>query len=275
VGRPFLRACGLLALAASVLLMGQPLRAGSETDENLESSARGAYVFRKLLADEGISVEVSNGIVTLRGSVGLALQRELAEEAVAAMPGIRSIDNQILVKPALPGAAEALLALRVKTVLGLHAGTRPLASTLEVAGDLVILKGEAADETLRGLAADYAADIEGVAGVKNELTLSAPKPTAKPGDGTAPVAASTEAGAPLAEVDDPSVAAQVRMVLRAHRSTKGLKPGVEVRDGVLTLSGEVATAAERERAGALCADIPGVRKVVNRLTPEPESTQNP
>jgi hyperosmotically inducible protein len=263
-------------LALSALLLAQAPLAASETDENLEASARGAYVFRKLLAEEGLSIEVSNGTVTLRGSVETALQRELAEEAVTALAGVRSIDNQIAVKPAQPAEADALLARTVKTILGWHQSGRVPAGYLEVKEGVVILKGETDDEGARAMVAEYAAGIDGVKEVRNELTL---KP-AKSENGAAaktpeaPSAPKPAAHDAAAEVDDPSITAQARMALRLHRPTRGLKPGVEVREGVLTLSGHAATEEEKNHAGRLCADIYGVRKVVNKMTPEPESTEN-
>jgi hyperosmotically inducible protein len=275
-GRGFLRGGGLLALVASALLFGQVFSSASETDENLEASARGAYVFRTLLAEEGIAMEVSNGMVTLRGSVGIPLQRELAEEAVAALPGVKSIDNQILVKPAAPEAADKLLALRVKTILGLHRSGRAHAAQLEVKMGAVVLKGEVEDEAQRVLAAEYAADVDGVSEVRNELTVSAARAAeaaaAKANNGRGPVGAAV--GEAVGEVDDPSVAAQVRMALRAHRSTRSLKPGVEAKEGVVTLTGHVSSAAEKEQVSRLCGDIHGVRRVENKMTPEPESTEN-
>jgi hyperosmotically inducible protein len=276
------RGGGLLVAALSALILGQPfqqpLHAASETDENLEASARGAYVFRTFLAGEGVTMEVSNGMVTLRGSVAIALQRELAEEAVAALPGVKSIDNEITVTPAPPGAADQQLALRVKTILGLHRSGRAHAARLEASEGVVTLKGEAENEALRSLAAEYAADVEGVVAVRNELTL--PKSKLPHTEATKPAAGASgpePAPASLAaapEVDDPSVVAQVRMALRAHRSTRSLKPGVESREGVVTLTGHLTSVEERDLVSRLCSDILGVRRVENRMTPEPESTEN-
>lgn len=266
----------VLALVLSALFAGHSLRAASETDENLEASARGAYVFRTLLADDGLSVEVSNGVVTLRGSVSLAIQRDLAEEVAAALAGIRSVDNQITVKPASEDGADTALAHTVRTVLGWHQSGRSAASQLEVREGVVTLKGEVENETARALAAEYSAGIEGVREVKNELVLKAVSPadTSKPAKANGRVGETPAVAVPAAEVDDPSVAAQVRMALRVHRPTRSLKPGVDVRDGVLTLSGHAASEEEKEQAGRLCADIYGVKKVLNKMTPEPESTQN-
>jgi hyperosmotically inducible protein len=265
-----------VALAVCALLAGPSLLHASETDENLEASARGAYVFRTLLAADALSVEVSNGVVTLRGTVPLGLQRELAEEAAAAMAGVRSVDNQIIVKPAAGEGPDATLAQTVQTVLGWHRSGRGAAPHLEVKEGVVILRGEVDDEAARLLAAEYSAGIEGVKEVKNELVAraAAPGEGSKPGTPNGPAGDKPALATPAGEVDDPSVSAQVRMALRVHRPTRSLKPGVEVRDGVLTLTGHASTEEEKEQAGRLCADILGVKKVLNKMTPEPESTQN-
>jgi hyperosmotically inducible protein len=261
------------AMALSGLLFGQVLLVASETDENLEASARGSYVFRQLLAEEALSIEVNNGVVTLRGSVETALQRDLAEEAAVAHAGVRSVDNQITVRPAAPNEADALLARTLKTVLGWHRSGRPTVSKLEVKDGVVTLRGEALDEPLRALAAEYASGIEGVKGVKNEMTLKPSGPADEPSEPQKPAEARPGAAqVAAAEVDDPSVAAQVRMALRAHGPTRGLKLGLEVREGVLTLTGDTATEEERETAARLVADIHGVRRLVNKMTSQPEST---
>jgi osmotically-inducible protein OsmY len=232
-------------------------------------------VFRKLLAEEGISIEVSNGMVTLRGTVDTPVQRELAEEAVAALHGVRSIDNQIALKPVPQEDADALLARTVKAVLAWHCSARGATAKLEVKEGVVILRGEAESDASRSLAAEYAAGIEGVRSVKNELVAkhagqgeAAPKQ--QEDCGPEPLSP-TEA---TAGVDDPSVAAQARMALRLHRPTRSLKPGLEVSEGLLTLTGIAPTEEERQLAGRLCADIHGVRKVLNKMTLEPEQTQN-
>jgi hyperosmotically inducible protein len=263
-------------LALSALLLGHGPLVASETDENLEAAARGAYVFRKLLAEEGISIEVSNGTVTLRGSVDTNLQRELAEEAVSAHAGVRHINNEISVKPVTTTDPDTLLARTVKSVLAWHRSGRVPAAHLEVKEGVVILKGEAPDEAAKALVAEYAGGIEGVKGVRNELAL---RPS-KPGDDLAPKTSSDQAAqssigiGAASEVDDPSVAAQARMALRAHQPTRSLKAGVEVSEGVLTLTGQASTEEEKELAARLCTDIYGVRKVVNKMTLEPESTEN-
>ena len=47
-----------------------------------------------------LRVEVGDGVVTLTGTVGSWLQREAAERGAASAPGIRRVDNEIVVAPA-------------------------------------------------------------------------------------------------------------------------------------------------------------------------------
>ena len=49
-----------------------------------------------------ISVTVSNEVVTLQGTVRSWLQREAAERAAGSAPGIRRVDNRMVVEPAGP-----------------------------------------------------------------------------------------------------------------------------------------------------------------------------
>ena len=46
-----------------------------------------------------IDVSVSNNVVTLKGTVRSWMQRQAAEEAAASAPGIRRVDNEIIVEP--------------------------------------------------------------------------------------------------------------------------------------------------------------------------------
>jgi osmotically-inducible protein OsmY len=55
-----------------------------------------------------ISVTVSDDVVTLKGTVRSWLQRDTAERAAGSAPGIRRVDDQIVVEPADPVDEQAL-----------------------------------------------------------------------------------------------------------------------------------------------------------------------
>jgi osmotically-inducible protein OsmY len=55
-----------------------------------------------------IAVTVNDDVVILRGTVSSLMQRDAVERAAGSAPGIRSIDNQIVVVPAEPHRAAGI-----------------------------------------------------------------------------------------------------------------------------------------------------------------------
>ena len=92
-------------LAAVVALLGAsvPLRA-SEMDDRIESSARNSYIFGTYLNGDDIKIESKDGIVTLTGTVSEESHKSMAQETVAGLPGVQSVDNRLGVKGAPPTA---------------------------------------------------------------------------------------------------------------------------------------------------------------------------
>jgi hypothetical protein len=87
--------------------------AASDRDARIESAARQSYSFKVHLKDEAIQVKSSGGHVTLTGTVSERWRRDLAEETVAGLPGVKGVDNQLVVaSQAPPEASDAWLASR-------------------------------------------------------------------------------------------------------------------------------------------------------------------
>ena len=91
----------LLAATSALLVTSAPLRA-SDTDSRIESSAAQSYVFKTCLKDDSIKTESKDGAVTLTGTVTKASDKSLAQDTVASLPGVISVDNQLLVKGEQP-----------------------------------------------------------------------------------------------------------------------------------------------------------------------------
>lgn len=79
--------------------------AHDHTDEKLAAIVRSALQWDALVPDERISTTVSDGVVTLEGSVDSWSQRREAERVVSRLTGIRDVHNRILVaaQPVNPG----------------------------------------------------------------------------------------------------------------------------------------------------------------------------
>ncbi len=65
---------------------------------------------------------------------------------------------------------------------------------------------------------------------------------------------------------DPQITAGVKARLAADTELRELRIDVDTRDGVVTLSGSVPTAAVRARAGEIAHAVKGVRRVNDQLT---------
>ena len=251
----------LILLAASALLLASvPLRA-SETDDRIESSAKKSYVFKHYLTDDAIKTESKNGVVTLTGTVAEDSHIGLASDTVSGLPGVKSVDNQLVVKSEAPAKhSDAWVGMKVKTALLFHRNVTATKTDVNVKDGIVSLSGEASSLAQRELTTEYAQDVEGVKVVKNEMTIA--KTPAKPGK-------------TLGEkIDDASITAQVKMALLSHRSTSALKTKVETTDGVVTLSGIAKNDAEKSLVTKLVTDINGVSNVINNMTVGTTLTKN-
>jgi len=67
-------------------------------------------------------------------------------------------------------------------------------------------------------------------------------------------------------MDDASITSQVKFELLDHRSTSALKTKVTTKDGVVIISGNADSDAEKDLVTKLASDIRGVRSVDNQMT---------
>jgi hyperosmotically inducible periplasmic protein len=251
----------LMLLAASALLFaGSPLRA-SETDDRIESSAKKSYVFKHYLADDAIKTESKNGAVTLTGTVAEESHIGLARDTVEGLPGVKSVDNQLTVKGEAPAKhSDTWIGLKVKSALLFHRNVRATKTDVNVRDGIVSLSGEASSMAQKELTTEYAKDVEGVKGVKNQMTVAKTPP--KSGETTSE------------KIDDASITAQVKASLLSHHSTSALKTKVETTEGVVTLGGIAKNAAEKSLVTKLVTDINGVTSVINNMTIEVTAASN-
>ncbi len=242
----------LLVATGALLVTSAPLR-GSDTDDRIESSANKSYVFKTYLKDDSIDTESKNGVVKLTGTVAAESHKSLAENTVAGLPGVKSVDNRLKIKGESPAKhSDTWLGVQVKTALLFHRNVSASDTEVLVKDGIVTLRGSANSLAQRELTTEYAQDVEGVKAVKNEMTTATT--TVKPVD-------------TLGEkIDDASITAQVKMSLLSHRSTSALKTKVETKDGVVTVSGIAKNAAEKSLVTKLVNDIHGVNSVINLMT---------
>ncbi len=110
---------------------------------------------------------------------------------------------------------------------------------------VVTLTGTVSEQDHKSLAEDTVRELSGVQNVQNNLEVKGDVPAIN---------------------SDPWIVLKVKVALLYHRSVSGLRTHVEAKDGVVTLTGEAQTAAEKELASEFAKDVEGVKSVNNEMT---------
>jgi hyperosmotically inducible periplasmic protein len=242
----------LAAVAGTMLITSAPLRAAS-TDSRIESSAAKSYVFKTYLKDDSIKTDSKDGVVTLTGTVADASHKSLAENTVASLPGVKSVDNQLVVSGQQPAEhSDAWITTKAKTALLFHRNVSATGTIVYTKDGIVTLQGEASSMAQKELTTEYVQDIDNVKSVNNEMTIAKTPatPDATIGD----------------KIDDASITAEIKSSLMSHHSTSALHTGVSTADGVVTLTGIAKNDAEKSLVTKLATDINGVTSVINNMT---------
>jgi hyperosmotically inducible protein len=121
----------------------------------------------------------------------------------------------------------------------------------------VVLTGKVESEVDRELAEQVALKVEGIKSVTNRLTV-VPSDEARGGVKTADRSFSEF-------VEDATLTAEVKTKLLANRETHGLTIDVDTVGRSVTLSGHVASAAEKSLAESIAKGVDGVNAVTNKL----------
>ncbi|MGM5630609.1 BON domain-containing protein [Apibacter raozihei] len=85
---------------------------------------------------EGVTIDVKKGVATLTGEFNDDIAQQSAENALKAIPGIKTVENKATVKAVVVSADEELKA-KINTVLKNYAGV-----TADVKDGVVTLNGE-------------------------------------------------------------------------------------------------------------------------------------
>jgi len=242
----------MMAAVVALLMTSVPVQA-SKMDDRIESSAKKSYVFQTYLKGDDIKIKSKDGAVTLTGVVADNHHKSLAQETVAGIPGVKSVDNKLEVKGTPPAEnSDAWITTKVKTMLLFHRNVSAM-TEVNTKDGIVTLQGKANSQAQKDLTTEYARDVEGVKDVKNEMTV------AKTSKKTQTVGG---------KIDDASITALVKMTLLYHRSTSALNTSVTTEKGVVTLSGKASNAAAKDLATKYANDVNGVKGVKNQMTIE-------
>jgi osmotically-inducible protein OsmY len=168
-----------------------------------------------------------------------------------------ALDNSYIpmIKTPVPdNKSDLILAKRVRDTLLFHNNVNVAKTKIFVRDGVVTLQGEADSQAQKELTEAYADSIKGVKDVDNYMTVTS--------------ASEKPPKTIYNMIDDDSITSRIKTELFFHKSTSVFRTGVETRAGVVTLSGKVHSAAEKDLIAQLASNIEGVKKVINNMTLE-------
>jgi len=226
------------------------LLASSATDRKIEDAAKASYNYRTVLEDR-VKVSADDGIVTLSGTVQDRDEKNLAVDTVENLPGVTGVNNQIKIQSTFPEHSDAWIAFKIRSQLLMKAHVSATATTVAVQDGVVTLGGTADNLAQKELTEVYAKEIDWVKSVKNDIVVK-----------DAPAAGETVGE----KIDDASITSQVKYALFSHKATSALKTKVTTNDGVVSITGEADSDAEKSLVTKLANDVRGTRSVTNDMT---------
>jgi hyperosmotically inducible protein len=109
----------------------------------------------------------------------------------------------------------------------------------------VTLTGTVAESSHKSLAEDTVESLPGVTSVNNQLTIKGESP---------------------AEHSDGWLGTKVKTALLFHRNVRATKTDVNVHEGIVTLSGQASSMAQKELTTEYAKNVEGVKEVKNEMT---------
>jgi len=230
-------------IAGPIALLASPA-----TDRKIEDAAKASYNYRTVLEDH-VKVKARDGVVTLTGTVQDTADKALAEDTVENLPGVTTVQNNITVLSTYPEHSDSWMALKIRGRLLVKANVSATNTNVTVNDGAVVLTGTADNIAQKELTTAYAKDIDGVKTVTNDLVVSEKAPGPTVGE----------------KIDDASITAQVKYALLSHKSTSALKTTVTTNDGVVHVSGDANSDAEKSLVTKLAQDVRGTKSVTNDM----------
>lgn len=242
---------GVKAVHNDLTVKAPPKRTDSEIRKDVEATLRRDVY----LAGLPIEVSVDKGVVRLKGQVGNAYEKERAWED-AWIDGVTSVKNQIDVvwwedqgvRPGRPTPSAKQLQQSVRNELYQDLRIEdPYEIEVEVSSGEVTLRGTVPTYHQARVAEQDAQNVVGVWWVNDLLNVR------------------------IERRSDKAIASDLEFELDTDYALAGQDIQSRVKNGVITLSGNVNSVFERDHAASVASDVLGVREVANNLTVNPFS----
>jgi osmotically-inducible protein OsmY len=163
-------------------LMTKAEAAAANADTWIGRKVSLALLFHRNVNARKTTVEVKDGVVTLKGVASSTAQKELTAEYAKDIDGVKEVKNEMTVaatpEPTERTAGEkvddASITAQVRTALGTHHSTSSMKTSVTTRNGEVTLTGIAKNAAEKSLVTKLVDDIQGVTSVKNDMTVEEP-----------------------------------------------------------------------------------------------------
>ncbi|MBU3018765.1 BON domain-containing protein [Paraglaciecola agarilytica] len=263
-----------LALSTSTLLGAASAKSLTEQDDTWqEAQIWTTYQISPYLRNSHIEVEVEDGDVTLKGTVGQDTNKELAEAIAAGIPGIKSVNNQIEVvendKPNNASIernyAQMVDDASITSAINSKILWSKLSDTTETSIDTyqskVTLTGLVSSQEDSDTINAMSQHTKGVISVANQLVISdEPISISKKKD---PGTEEFEEKKGHSMLADGWITTKIKSTYMYSSNVDSGQITVNTTDGIVVLEGTIKDGAERALAIALARNIRGVKSVTS------------
>jgi osmotically-inducible protein OsmY len=153
--------------------------AADNADTWMGRNIKMALLFHRNVNASGTSIDVKDGIVTLKGEATSIAQRDLTSEYAKDIEGVKSVKNEmtVAVAPATTDRTagekmdDASITAQVKSALAMHHSTSAMTIKIVTLSGEVTLTGITKNDAEKSLVTKLVSDIQGVTSVRNQMTL--------------------------------------------------------------------------------------------------------
>ena len=215
-------------------------------DMRIEERVTGLLSSDNNIHARGIKVRVSDGVVYLEGEVPDKNTKYLSGQLPNAVEGVKEVRNalEVVMPERNDIPPDEIIKESIIKLLREHFGGERNELDIEVSGGDVLIKGSVSSYIEKSDVDEMLSGLEGVNSVKNELTI---------------------AGSSKDDPLDRDIARRVEDLYENSYSIDAGKITVNVKQGIVMLSGEVAGRLEYDRAEETAKTADGVISVINDL----------
>lgn len=214
-----------------------------KTNEELQKDVQDAIKFQPLLQAAEIGVIVKNGIVTLTGVVDRYFKKTEAENAAKNVVGVKAVVENITIKYNNYSKTDSEIAEEVLKALDESWSVPKDKVQVKVENGWITLEGELPWNYQREAAKSTINYLQGVKGIANHIKIKS-------------------------EVPDAIEKKDVEKALERHWSINAEDIHVKAEGSKIILTGNVTSLYQKEEAGKIAWNTPGVWTVDNKLEVE-------